>query len=232
MKRNPIKINSGSIAPKVLLNRTVYHEAGHSAAIYLYNKRKQLPPVFFQININQLESLHNNGPMESPYYADNDCIATVEGGRLLQSLPVSTAELINDRSYLTAFEADIVNLLVGPIAEAKYVALCDDEPFHLQLLNFNALRHYGGASDIEAANEYLECFFKHKTQRLIKANQLFIQAFRFIEDPSNWQAVECLADYILTNRKKTIHCEEIMSVLDEAVTRQHTQQNIAYAYAR
>jgi hypothetical protein len=36
-----------------LIKQIVFHEAGHAAAIYLYNKQKQLPFVDFQITIKK-----------------------------------------------------------------------------------------------------------------------------------------------------------------------------------
>lgn len=215
MKRNTTNIAFETIAPQELLKRTIYHEAGHAAAIHLYNQQKSLPPIFFQIKIEQL-STPTGQTIDYQSRPKKDCIATVEGGRLLQSLPVSTAQLLNDADYLSAVEADIVNLLVGPIAEAKYVSARDHEDFHQQLLTFDALIHYGGASDIAAAKEYLEYYPGSETQRLDKAKQLFTQAFHFVNDASNWCAIVSLADYILSKGKQIVHCEEIIAVLDEA----------------
>jgi hypothetical protein len=36
--------------------------------------------------------------------------------------------------YIIAFEADIINLLIGPLAEAKYVYNKDGELFNHQLI--------------------------------------------------------------------------------------------------
>jgi len=48
MKRN-YQINTiCPIDDQELIRQTAFHEAGHAAAIYLYNKQKQLPPVFFK----------------------------------------------------------------------------------------------------------------------------------------------------------------------------------------
>ncbi|HEY5140341.1 MAG TPA: hypothetical protein VIJ25_13655, partial [Methylococcales bacterium] len=63
-------------------------------------------------------------------------IAKLEGGRLIRTLPTSLDEATKDFStvqrlaYERAFEADMFNLLVGPLAEAKYVAMRDDELQH------------------------------------------------------------------------------------------------------
>jgi hypothetical protein len=62
-------------------------------------------------------------------------------------------DLLSD-NYLLAFEADIVNLLIGPLAEAKYTAQIDSEPFSEQLLSVQALKNYGGDADLKVVNEY------------------------------------------------------------------------------
>jgi hypothetical protein len=59
---------------------------------------------------------------------------------LIYSLPVALLESANyfsldeQDAYRTAFEADIINLLVGPLAEAKYVAVRDHECFNKNLI--------------------------------------------------------------------------------------------------
>ncbi|MDP3877438.1 MAG: hypothetical protein Q8Q50_10690 [Methylobacter sp.] len=120
--------------------RVAFHEAGHAAGIYLNNKLRQLPPVFFKIIFKDMSDVTDADIMAYQMTHD-DCIARVEGGRLIESLPPSTdrwvdeligyneemAQLIKD--YRVAFDADIINLLIGPLAEAKYVADSDDELF-------------------------------------------------------------------------------------------------------
>jgi hypothetical protein len=48
----------------------------------------------------------------------------------------------------------MINLLVGPLAEAKYVALRDNECFSNNLINVNALYNYGGTSDLVKVYDY------------------------------------------------------------------------------
>jgi len=200
------------------LNRkTAIHEAGHAAAIYLGNKQKQLPPVYFQIFIKELN--HDFQSTESSCKS-NDSNTKIEGGRLIHTLPSSIDEAVCDfssaqkQAYQLAFEADIINLLVGPLAEANYVAMRDDEPINPRLVNLNALHNYGGSSDLETINEYLDCLIANRAQRGKKLSELFLAAFNFINDRSNWYAIMALADYILTDCKNIIECEEIITVLD------------------
>ncbi|MFZ2171479.1 MAG: hypothetical protein WAW61_17795 [Methylococcaceae bacterium] len=202
-----------------------YHEAGHAAAIYLNNKTRNLPPVYFQIVFEELNGDKDNNVIIYEA-AHDDNIARVEGGRLIQSLPCSieslTHKLIDNneammplvRDYLTAFETDIINLLVGPLAEAKHVYNRDDELFNHKLVNLGALKNYGGGSDLALVREYLESFSESRQLQDEKLNELFIDAFAFINDCANWKSIMKLANYILKSDKKIISCEEVVSVLE------------------
>jgi hypothetical protein len=200
-----------------LSRKTAIHEAGHAAAIYLGNKQKQLPPVYFQIFIKELNRDFQANESSCKSYDSN---TKIEGGRLIHTLPSSIDEAVYDfssaqkQAYQLAFEADIINLLVGPLAEANYVAMRDDEPINPRLVNLNALHNYGGSSDLETINEYLGCLIANRAHREKKLSELFLAAFNFINDRSNWYAIMALADYILSDCKNIIECEEIITVLD------------------
>jgi hypothetical protein len=147
-------------------------------------------------------------------------IAKLEGGRLIHTLPTSLDEATKDFSpiqrlaYERAFEADIFNLLAGPLAEANYVALRDDELINPQLLKVNALHNYGGLSDLEMINEYFECFIDSDELRERKMSELFLAAFSFVNERSNWLGITALADYILADDRNIIECDEIINVLE------------------
>jgi len=219
MKRNyPIDAIS-SVLDQDLIRQIVFHEAGHAAAIHLYNKQKHLPPVHFQITIKKTDhSLAN--PFASRTVTHDHFVAMVEGGCLIQSLPITLIESSNyfsvdeQDSYRTAFEADMINLLIGPLAEAKYVALRDNEPFSKNLININALHNYGGKSDLEKIYEYLKNFISDNCLHEAKIAELFTKAFQFIDSPVHWSAIERLAGYILANTQNTISCEEAIAVLE------------------
>ncbi|MGZ8223727.1 MAG: hypothetical protein ACXW0H_01315 [Methylobacter sp.] len=203
-----------------------FHEAGHATAIYLNNKAKNLPPVFFQIMFKDLRS-EKDYDVTVYQATQGDCIAKVEGGRLIESLPPSMegwvhkltahndamVQLVED--YMTAFETDIINLLIGPLAEAKYVAYTDNESFSQRLITLKALKNYGGSSDLALANEYLQSFSACKYYQAEKLDELFKSAFKFINDNSNWKAVTKLANYILRSNKNIISCEEVALVLEQ-----------------
>ena len=204
---------------KELVPRTAFHEAGHAAAIHLCNQQKQLPPVHFQITLNGLCGAASQTRLKK-IGAKANWVATVEGGHLIHSLPVSVIENSHYFSkpescgYLNACEADIVNLLAGPLAEAKYVAQRDDEYINVHLININSLRFYGGTSDLKKVDEYLEALTSTRKERIDKLDELFSAAFRFIDEPCHWQAITDLANYILHNDKDIISCEEASAVLD------------------
>ncbi len=208
--------------------RIAFHEAGHAAGIHLNNKARQLPPVFFKIIFKEMSDVTAADVMAYQTSHD-DCIARIEGGRLIELLPPSVESLVHEltehndamaqlaKDYMTAFEADIINLLIGPLAEAKHVADTDDELFNHKLVNLDALKNYGGSSDIALAKEYLQSFSADKQQQDEKLAELFNAAFDFINNAENWAAITRLADYILGSSENIIDCEEIFSTLDQSV---------------
>jgi hypothetical protein len=201
-----------------------FHEAGHAAAIYLNNKARNLPPIFFQIIFKEISDTSDYDGLAFQRSHD-DCVARVEGGRLIQSLPYSVDGLPHKlidhneamaplvRDYVRAFEADIINLLIGPLAEAKYVHNRDDELFNNKLVNLSSLENYGGGSDLTLVREYIDNFSASKQQQDKKLEELFTAACNFIRDPLNWKAITKLASYILESNKNIISCEEVVSVL-------------------
>jgi hypothetical protein len=202
-----------------------FHEAGHAAAIYLNNKTRNLPPVFFQIMIKDLSSMPEEN-ITVYQVAQNDCIARVKGGRSIASLPSSADILVYEaidrnntiissiKDHIVAFEVDIINLLIGPLAEAKYIAHVDGELFNHKLVGLEALKNYGGSSDLDMANEYLQYFSTCKQQQGKKLDELFSVAFNFVNDRANWTAITKLANYILDSNKNIISCEEVASLLE------------------
>jgi hypothetical protein len=227
MKRNKGTEPIGQNRLMVHKQRVAFHEAGHAAGIYLNNKTRQLPPVFFKIIFKEMTSLTDLDVLAYETTHD-DCIARVEGGRLIELLPPSIESLENKiqeqhsqgmtiRDYMIAFEADIINLLIGPLAEAKHVAETDDEFFNHQIVNLNALKNYGGSSDLALAYEYLQSLPGDQKQKDEKLDGLFTEAFDFVNKNENWMAITQLANYILDSRKNIICCEDVISILDKSV---------------
>jgi hypothetical protein len=226
MKQNKI---AASISQNKLIEykkRVAFHEAGHAAGIHLNNKAKCLPSTPFNILFKEMKHVAEVDIMSYQTTKDN-YIAQLEGGRLIEMLPHSLDGFIckltenNDamvqlaEDYRMAFESDIINLLIGPLAEAKHIADNDNELFKLQLINANALKNYGGNSGLNLLNQYLQCFFSDK-QKDEKLDELFVEAFYFVNNDANWLATTKLADYILVS-SNVICYEDIVLMLDQSI---------------
>ncbi len=196
--------------------RDIYHVAGYAAAIYLSNKQKQLHAVHFRIVIKQQE---NGQKPEGSSHMENSYFSKIEDGRLIQSLPLAFALATRyfspsqQEQYRCSLEADVINLLAGSLAEAKYVAMCDDELFTANLVNVDALQFYGGSSDLDIISEYMECYIPHKLERDQKLKELFLAAFNFVNTRTYWRAITKLAEFILNENKSIVTCEEVISLL-------------------
>ncbi|NOU20253.1 MAG: hypothetical protein HOO93_00435, partial [Methyloglobulus sp.] len=117
MNYNHAAINLQANTPIQIGRRNAYHQAGHAAAIYLGNQQKQLPAVHFQIIITPQE--RDTRQTARITRKPGKYTAKVEGGRLIQSLPLSFADATKHLSPTeqnlcrSAIEADIINLLAG-----------------------------------------------------------------------------------------------------------------------
>jgi hypothetical protein len=200
--------------------RNAYYLAGQAAAIYFVNKKKQLPAVFFQIYSKSSTSLVDS-PVDSLLPVEA-CDARLVGGRLIQNLTIPYEEAIRDfdghqrEQFLSAFEADIANLMVGSLAAAKYVFMHYDEKYAANSLHLDTLYLYGDQPDLDLISEYIECLIPNKTEQQQKLTELFLKAYRFINLESNWAAISTLADFIDGESKEVISCEQIIAVLESA----------------
>jgi len=196
------------------------HQAGHAAAIYLNNLEKGWPPVFFQILITPLDTDFYSLQFDSKSINRNH--VKVDGGRLTPILPSSFEVATDDffsaqtRAYERAFEADMINILVGPLSEAKYIGLRDGELMTPNMINVNALQYYGGASHLESLNEYLDCFSQNQELKEHKMTELFSAAFNFVNNNSNWRSIIALSDLIESAGKEVIGYDEIVTVVEAA----------------
>lgn len=189
-------------------NRTAFHEAGHAAAIYLENRRKNLPAIYFQIQST------NNQPSAANH-------TRICGGKLINDLellsdgyPDFCRNTETESSLQLAYQADIINLLSGPLAEARYVALRDNESFGPALINPWSLYNYGGIADMQTVSAYLEYFITSPLARKAKLDELFAEAYYFVNNPKNWNSIASLANFILSSKQDIISCEEVMEILD------------------
>jgi hypothetical protein len=159
------------------IKRSAIHQAGHAVAIYLGNRQKQLPPFFFQVYYQ--EHPDDSALLQSLCRISDKGIAELEDDHLTRNLPLSLQETTKaisseqNRAYEHAFEADVISLLAGPLAEAKYVAMRDGELINPRLVNLNALHYYGGAYELEVVNDYLACSIAGKAERKKNCRAVF-----------------------------------------------------------
>lgn len=223
MRRNLHANNADTYPPEIRKRCVAYHEAGHAAAIYLLNRMRNIPPLVFNLRFNVTHS-DTATDFQSDY---QNYIACIEGGRLLHALPDTLDDfrnvskkhgqnwIRNRDDLLNAFEADVINLLAGSLAEAKFVAEMDDEIFTHRLVDPPALENYGGSFDLALVEDYLQHYSPNPQARDQKLNQLHQVAFNFINDYHNWRAISKLAEFILAADKDTICSEEVAAVLGE-----------------
>ncbi len=201
--------------PLKILEADAYHQAGQALAISLGNQLKRLPAVHFQICLHpcKIETSERFPCREKNY------TLTLEGGLLIQSLPLCLAEAENPQFCLEqadnrhALEADIMNMLAGPLAEAKYHAAQQDKALHKCPSLFRALRFYNKNPFNRPVDDYLECFFPRQVDRQHKLIELLQASFDFINDSAIWENIKALAAFIIAHPKAIIDCEEIFSFL-------------------
>jgi hypothetical protein len=200
MKSFDKAINTNALNLVSIRKRTAYHLSGQAIAIYQRNKQKKLPPVYFQIEI--------------PPTGEGN--ALIEGGALIQNPLLLLSEVTHYFSknqlvlYRNVIEADIINLLAGFIAEAKYLALYDDHMFTGNHINVDTLHYYGKRSDLTKINEYMNNYIVDEDKRNQKLQELVGVAIDFVNDHSNWRSIHKLAEYIYHENKSTVTCEEII----------------------
>ena len=195
------------------IRQNAFHQAGHVAAIFFNNRHFGLPPIHFQIVIQS-----RTGCFDISSGNTNRHIQII-GGRIIDPLSISIKECshhlsLADRSdFLKALEADIINSLAGPIAEARYVSIRDNEPLNPQMLNFSSLAFYNGSHCNEIINDYLQCI-DEGDQRELKKTALFQTAYQFVSSRSNWNSISGLAEHILNSRTNKIDYEIITEILE------------------
>jgi hypothetical protein len=204
--------------------RTAFHIAGHATSIYSNIKAKNLPRIFFKIMLKELNNCYEDDL--KCYQINNQSVTSSSYGRRLtemslednNSVPYKKVQpnltMPSIKAPLMVFEADIVNLLAGPLAEAKYVYDIDNELFSELLIDQNALKNYGGYSDLILVNDYLLSFSDCQEQRDDKLNELFVIAFKFIDQQTNWAAITKLAHSIIKGQQDNIDYEKVVSLFE------------------
>ncbi len=202
MERKSLIPESTHFEQQALSHRIAFHEAGHAAAIYFGNQNKQLPPVHFAIKITK--------PSDEPFNWE----AQIQDGQLIHDLATANGEITGDMDFKKACESDVMNMLVGPLAEARYVAERDGELFHPDLMTLPSLKRYGGWGDLDRAYGHLKNCLGECCNLDKELSRVFNQALMFISSDSYWRAISNLAQYVLSSQSEIIDCHEIIQVLE------------------
>ena len=182
-----------------VIRRTAFHEAGHVAAIFFGSQRKELPSIYFQMHI------HNHKKPASPALTRNCGARQIDDRQMIDHrAAVAWQDFSTTDECQLAYEAYIINLLAGPLAEAKYVFLRDNEIFNVNLLNPKALKNYGGKNDMLEVQFYLESLAASWQEQENKLNQLYAEAFRFVQNSYNWKRITALANQILDRSEERL----------------------------
>ncbi|MDD1620891.1 MAG: hypothetical protein LUQ11_05375 [Methylococcaceae bacterium] len=199
------------------IGQVAFHEAGHAAAIYLRNRQKHLPQIYFHISLSGFNQQKRQSDAVR-HESQGIFQAMLEGGLLqIQSLDMPDNEDCQSLECSTchaAYEADVINLLAGPLAEARHVALRDGEQINHHLVNLDALKNYGGLSDMEKIEDYLNAYNCNPEKKMEKLKHLYVTSFEFIAQPAHWRAITRLAHFISTCGQELIRYEEAAEILD------------------
>lgn len=196
--------------------RIAFHTAGQAAAIYLRNKRMNLPSVPFRVLINIPQSQQQAFKL-TPIKRYQ---IRIEGGQLVKSFAVSLTEVTDElvrqqqQYYQQLSDADIINIMAGPIAEAKYVAERDNEIITPRLVSFNALGFYNGMDEITTVSNYLQNRRLNAEEQHKTMINLYLTSFIFVGDAPVWRAINELANHFLTTQQMILEADEIGTVLD------------------
>ena len=190
--------------------RTAFHEAGHAAAIYLENRRKNLPLVYFQIRTRKFCG------QATPFFSEICGGRQIGDGLIMSSASLAERYNLTDMAaYKTAYEADIINILAVPLAEAKYEFLRHHQEFSISALGPDVLRHYGGSADMQEVWYYLRCVIASRQEQERTLQELFSEAFQFVQEFDNWKQITELAEYILDGTEEYICYEQVNQVFHD-----------------
>jgi len=110
---------------------------------------------------------------------------------------------------------DIINILAGPLAEAKYEFLRNNQVFSINAIAPDVLQDYGGNADMQEVWYYLRCVIPSRQEQERKLQELFCEAFRFVQEFENWKQIATLAQYILDGGEEYICYEQVNQVFHE-----------------
>ena len=153
------------------------------------------------------------GPYIDDRGREHDCAGMVEGPDRYSALGVhvndvkitgeqSAGETV--RLWRTNMEADVIELLAGPYAEARYRKICTFTVFLS-----------GGEGDLERAQKEVADFGRDDAERRAIIEPLHDRAARLVRRPPIWAAILALADALL--RQGSIEGEEATEMFEHFV---------------
>lgn len=224
-KKYELKVFNAKV--NVVMIRTnkciAFHQAGHMAGFHLNNSGKNFSTVNFRVALIFKDSAQER--LIHHQMTVSGRIAKTEGRYLASDLPNAldrsmsseNARYMFSEVYRLAVECDIVNLLIGPLAEARYIAESDNEPFKQRLIHFNSLHNYGGSAEIELVEAYLQNLPITQQERHVKLADLYGRAFRFVMNSANWGALTQLAHLISTAPEPLVSYQQAATVIDQSL---------------
>ena len=207
--------------PPLHQKQYAFHNAGHLVAIYVNDGNERLNRSYFHIklddfNSNETDSVHQvirNGHRNMAYSNAGCSMQSIAAA--VEDASPSYADACRENKSL--LEAEIISLLAGPLAEARYIHDEDNEPMTHYLVDLEALKSYGGYDDLILVQENLNALSQDPSERERKLAELFKTAFDFIVNELNWKVVSQLAESLY--RKKSMSYGEVVAMFE---ANQHT----------
>ena len=187
------------------------HEAGHATVSWISQKRLGFDWAPFDRIIVRTPREILSGPYIDRREREVNCMGIVErsdrfnahgmGPADNPSLPDGVASL-----WRANMEADVIDTLAGPIAEAKFL--------HVSVV---ATFLVGGEHDYQMAKRKAGEFVEDEEALRTLMNRLHREAARLVRRPSVWTAINALADLVL--QKRTVEADDAVTVVKGVLQR-------------
>ena len=181
------------------------HEAGHATVSWISQKRLGFDWAPFDRIIVRTPREILSGPYIDRREREVNCMGIVErsdrfnaygmGPANNPSLPDGVASL-----WRANMEADVIDTLAGPIAEAKFL--------HVSVLSSFLV---GGEEDLRIAKHKAREFVRSENELRSLMASLQKEAAVLVRRPSVWEAINALADVVL--RERTVEADEAVTTI-------------------
>ena len=183
-----------------------YHEAGHAVATWAMHRELGWQGHPFKRVLIRTPREILNGPFVDDQGTKWNARGLLEGGH--KYFPTHhyfvkgiTKEIYDQlRIYM---EANVVQILAGPLAEAR-----------CRRKSPNAMLHGGGLFDAEYARFNIEDFTSNSTETEVLTRELVRRAIDLLSRPSVWRAIVVLAETLI--EKHRVEVKEATSIIERA----------------